>query len=190
VNRTHLALSAKIPVFASNIHAIGLYRKNRFITRSAIPERGKEQLVKFVAQMNPCSTDGPFFTVRVGFKGSEMDSLKISSRFGYTPDVNLKCSDGKLMLEKKESRRRKEREDEGHAGADSEDGNWWIPYAAIGGALLLLLLIIGIIGIVVCCCKRRSRIQRGGDKYESWNTEDFDGKTAFMFRKVGMNFNV
>ena len=23
-------------------------------------------------------------------------------------------------------------------------------------------------------------------KYESWNTEDFDGKTAFMFRKVVM----
>ena len=24
-------------------------------------------------------------------------------------------------------------------------------------------------------------------KYESWNTEDFDGKTAFMFRKVAMS---
>ena len=37
---------------------------------------------------------------------------------------------------------------------------------------------------------RRSKIERGGDKYESWNTEDFDGKTAFMFRKVEMNFHL
>jgi len=179
VNRTHLALSATIPEYASNIHAIGLHRKRKFIARSAIPERGKEQLVKFVAKMNPCSTYQPFFAVYVAFKGrgAEPDYHKISSMFGYTPLENLRCSDGQLVLETKESGRL-------GAGVDSENRNWWVLYAAIGGALLLLLFIIGIVGCIVCCRKRSPRIEVAAAKYESWNTEDFDGKTAFMFRKT------
>lgn len=143
--------------------------------------------MKFVAKMNPCSTDEALFDVRVAFKGKgkERDYKKTSSRFGYTPEENLKCSAGKLVVETKERGR-------GGAGVestvessvDSEDGNWWILYAAIGGALLLLLLVIGVVGCVVCCRKRSPSEEEATAKYESWNTADFDGKTAFMFRKA------
>jgi len=177
VNNTHLGLSATIPEYAKNIHAIGLYRREKFIARSAIPDRKKEQIVKFVAKLNPCSTYDASFTVRVAFqgRGANSDYYNTSSRFGYTPGVEVKCSDGQLMLETKGSGR----------GSGSDDMQWWIIYAAIGGALLLvLLLIIALVGIIICCRRRSTEMEVATNKYESWNTEDFDGKTVFNYRKA------
>jgi|ERR1711971_89321 len=181
VNRTHLALSATIPEYAKNIHAIGLYRRGKFIARSAIPDHRKKQLVKFVAELNPCSTYEPSFTVRVAFqgRGANRDYCKTSSRFGYTPGVEVKCSNGQLLLKLKGSVQ----------GSGSEEMQWWLIYTAIGGAILLILLfIIALVGIIICCCRKRSNeMEVETEKYESWNTKDFDGKTVFNYRKATEN---